>query len=82
MQRDLEVPTFMQKMTITSFHKRKGSKRDLANDRGVFNLSKVRSILDKVIYSEEYDKIDNLLSFSNVGGRKKSKHEGPPFCSI
>ena len=61
----------MKKMTITSFHKNKGSKRDLANDRGVFNLSKIRTILDQLIYEEEYENVDSFLSFANVGGRKK-----------
>ena len=52
-------------------NKIKGSKSDLSNERGIFNLSKVRSIFDKVIYSGEYDEIDQNMSFSNVGGRKQ-----------
>ena len=40
------------------------------NDRGVFNVSKVRSILDRVMYTEVYPTVDSHLSYSNVGGRK------------
>ena len=35
--------------TITSIWKRKGSQRDLENDRGIFNVTKIRSILDRMI---------------------------------
>ena len=70
MKNQTEVPNFMKKMSITSIFKCKGSKNDLTNDRGLFGLSKIRSILDKVIYNDIYEKIDNNLSFSNVGGRK------------
>ena len=66
----LIVPNFLQLMSITSFYKLKGLKCDLSNERGVFNVSKVRSILDRVIYSEVYPIIDSHLSYSNVGGRK------------
>ena len=53
-----------------SFYKNKGRKDDLANERGIFNLCNVRSILDKLIYEDEYNTIDENLSCSNVGGRK------------
>ena len=33
-------------------------------------MSKVRSVLDKLIHSDYYDHIDENLSSSNVGGRK------------
>ena len=67
---NLIIPNFLQKMSITSFYKNRGLKCDLSNDRGVFNVSKIRSILDRVIYSEVYPTIDSELSYSNVGGRK------------
>ena len=58
-------------MSITSLYKNRGLKSDLANQRGIFNLNKVRSIFDKVIYSQCYDIIDKNMSFSNVGGRRR-----------
>ena len=64
------IPEFFESMSITSFHKSKGSKNLLSNDRGIFNLPKVRSILDRIIYNENYKTIDKNLSFSNAGGRK------------
>ena len=67
----LVIPEFMQLMTINSFGKSKGgSKSDMNNQRGVFLLSKVRSIMDKVIHKEYYPHIDDNLGESNVGGRK------------
>ena len=59
----MSIPDFLQKMAITI--KTKGS-----NQRGVFNVSKVRSILDKVLYDDVYPTIDDELSYSNIGGRK------------
>ena len=70
-KKELNIPDFFELMSITSLYKNKGSKSDLSNERGIFNLSKVRSIFDKVIYSGVYDEIDQNMSFSNVGGRKQ-----------
>ena len=55
---------------ISSFHKNKGRKDDLNNDRGVFNVVKIRTILDKLILSDKYDIIDSGMSCSNIGARK------------
>ena len=66
----LEIPEFMKQSTITSVYKSKGSKSLLKNERGLFNLSKLRSILDKLIYNDVYETIDSNLSCSNAGGRK------------
>ena len=57
-------------MSITSIYKNKGSLSELSNDRGIFNVAKLRSMLDKQIYSDVYSVIDKKLSCSNVGGRK------------
>ena len=40
MKNNLQVPDFMQHMTITSIFKNKGSKLELKNERGIFNLQK------------------------------------------
>ena len=39
------------------------------NDRGVFSVTCLRGIADKLIYSDYYDIIDGNMSDSNVGGR-------------
>ena len=67
---EVEVPDFFELMSITSLYKNKGLKSDLSNERGIFGISKVRSIFEKLIYSEFYGKVDGNMSFSNVGGRK------------
>ena len=55
---------------ISSFYKSKGSKDDLNNDRGVFNVVKIRTILDKLLLKDKYDIIDKSMSCSNIGARK------------
>ena len=69
-KQSISIPNFLEKMFITSLYKNKGCKSSFQNQRGVFNVSKVRSILDKVLYDDVYDLIDDELSYSNIGGRK------------
>ena len=63
-------PDFLKPSNISSFYKNKGSKSDLNNERGVFVVVKLRSILDKLIYNDNYDIINKNMSDSNIGGRK------------
>ena len=63
-------PDILQPSNISSFYKLKGSKGDLNNDRGVFNVVKLRTILDKLILNDKYDIIDGSMSFANIGARK------------
>ena len=65
-----EIPSFFQLTNISSIYKNRGSKNDLTNDRGLFTVSAVRSIIDKLIYYDIYDVVDHNMSDSNVGGRK------------
>ena len=55
---------------IFSIHKNKGSRLDLNNDRGIFILSVLRKIFDKLIYQEKYPHIESMMSDSNIGARK------------
>ena len=50
--------------------KKKGDQADLNNDRGIFNVVKIRSILDKLIYNDIYNLVDKSMSSSNIGARK------------
>ena len=43
---------------------------DFNNQRGIFIVSKIKSILDKLIYNDVYPTVDHELSESNVGGRR------------
>ena len=70
----LIIPDFLTFTDITSIYKLKGPKCELDSDRGIFGVSKVRSIIDKLIYHDTYETIDNAMSDSNVGGRKFKKH--------
>ena len=63
-------PTIFRSSNISSIWKKKGDRSSLDNDRGIFCVNKIRSILDKLIYNDYYDTIDNNMSCSNIGGRK------------
>ena len=69
-RQQLKIPTFFEKMSITRIYKSKGCTSDLSNDRGIFNVAKLRSMLDKLLYADTYKVIDPNLSCSNVGGRQ------------
>ena len=64
-----EIPDFMKVATIATIPK-KGSKFLLKNERGIFILSAVRTILMRLLYNTKYKIIDSHMSDSNVGGRK------------
>ena len=51
-------PSIFQPSNITSLYKNKGEKADLNNDRGIFNVVKIRSILDKLVYNTNYEIIE------------------------
>ena len=38
--------------------------------RGIFRVPILRTILDRLIYNDEYDDIEEALNDSNVGARK------------
>ena len=70
-KKNLIVPDFLIYANVTSIYKQKGDKSDLENDRGIFNLVTIRSILDKLIYNDKYEMIDATMSDSNIGARKR-----------
>ena len=65
------IPAFMQLADVVAIYKGKGDKSSLENDRGIFILNIFRSILMKLIYQDKYDIIDENMSDSNVGARRK-----------
>ena len=69
-KRTQRYPTILQYSNITSFYKSKGDRADLENDRGVFIVVKLRSILDKLVYNDKYNIIDKSMRCSNIGARK------------
>ena len=63
-------PDVLKYCNITSLYKGKGSRKEFVNYRGIFRVTVLRSILDKLIYNDEYPGIDEHLTDSNVGARK------------
>ena len=63
-------PDIFTPSNISSFWKQKGSKDDMNNQRGVFNVVKIRTIFDKLILVYKYDVINSSMSCSNIGARK------------
>ena len=67
---DQKYPEILESCDITPIFKLKESRNDFKNYRGVFRVSVFRSILDRLIYNDEYKTIDDKLTDSNVGARK------------
>ena len=65
-----QFPKSLEKCHITPLHKSK-SKNDFENYRGVFRVSVIRSIMDRLLYIDSYETIDNNLTDANVGARKE-----------
>lgn len=66
------ITDFLKMSDITSIYKNnRKSRLSLANDRGIFSVVKVRSIIDKLVINDIYETVDNEMSDSNVGARKK-----------
>ena len=64
-------PELLKYTDITSVYKGKGSRADMDNQRGLFSLVTIRTIIDKLIYQDEYENIDKNLTDCNVGARKE-----------
>ena len=65
-----EYPKAMEMCNITSIYKNKGSHKDFNNYRGIFRVTILRSILDRLMYNDNYIVIDQNLTDGNVGARK------------
>ena len=69
-KKEQKYPDIFQNCDITSIYKNKGARNKFDNYRGIFRVPILRAILDRLIYNDEYQKIDDQLSDSNVGARK------------
>ena len=80
-KKTLTIPRFIEYCNIIGIYKGEGEKTDLANDRGIFIVNIARSILMKLIYSEKYEIVDQIVSDSIAGilyqceGPEKEKHK-------
>ena len=61
-----KVPDFMKNAIVTTIPK-KGTKLKLENERGIFLVNTIRSILMRLIFNEKYSVFDSHMSDSNVG---------------
>ena len=71
MKKNHEYPEALNQCNITSIYKQKGSHKSFENYRGVFRVTVLRSILDRLIYNDNYHIIDRNLTDGNVGARKQ-----------
>ena len=63
-------PKALEICDISSIYKNRGNRNNFDNYRGIFRVPILRTIIDHMIYNDEYDTIDQFLSDSNVGARK------------
>ena len=70
-------PEFLKVADCATIYKGKGKKNELKNDRGVFIVSIFRSIILKLIYKRKYDIVEENMSDSNIGSRKRKKCQKP-----
>ena len=66
-----EFPDVLKYCNIARVYKNKGSRKEFCNYRGIFCVTVLKSILDKLLYNDDYSGIDVHLTDSNVGARKK-----------
>ena len=63
-------PAFMQWANVTTIYKSRGSRLCLDSDRGIFVISILKRLIDRMIYNDKYDHIESNMSHSNIGGRR------------
>ena len=66
-----QIPAFMKIADISEIYKGKGSKNELKSERGIFIVSTYRSIFMKLLFKDKYQQIENNMSSSQIGARKK-----------
>ena len=69
LKRESLIPKFMNYANVTTVPK-SGSRLEPSNERGIFRVEIVRSILMRLIYNSNYHKIDSNMSDCQMGGRR------------
>ena len=67
---NFQFPEYILRQNISTLFKNKGSRLEMNNERGIFILSTIKKILDKLIYLDKFEDIDKNMSNSNIGARK------------
>ena len=65
-----KIPEYFRLADISTIYKGRGAKTELINERGIFVVTILRSILMKLIYFDYYAIIDKSMSDSQIGARK------------
>ena len=63
-------PEALETANISVIYKNKGPKNEFESYRGIFRVPILRTILDRIIYNDEYDTIEDALTDSNVDARR------------
>ena len=71
MKSEQQIPKVMQLCKITTLYKNKGARDNFNSYRGVFRVTVLRNILERLIYNDMYSTIEENLTDCNVGNRKK-----------
>ena len=67
-----KIPDCFNLCNVTNIYKNKGARNSYDSYRGVFRTLVLRNILDRMIYNDMYETVDNALTDCNVGSRKRS----------
>ena len=66
-----KIPDFMRLTNISAIYKGRGEKASLESDWGIFLVSLFRTIMMTMIYLRKYDIVEENMSDSNIGARKR-----------
>ena len=66
-----KIPKLMQLCNITTLYKNKGPRDSFNSYRGIFRVTVMRNILERLVYNDMYETIERNLTDSNVGNRKR-----------
>ena len=69
-KKEVIVPEKLNICNVTNLYKNKGDKTSYDSYRGIFRTTVMRNILEKLLYNDEYEGIDNNLTDCNVGSRR------------
>ena len=66
-----KVPNFMCIADICSTYKKKGSKDDWKNAKGIFFITRFKKVMENLLFNDFYRDIDSRMSESNIGSTAK-----------
>ena len=70
-KQEISFPDFMEFANIVAIYKGRGEKSSLLNDRGIFLVNIMSIILMKLVNKDKYAIVDENMSDSQIGARKK-----------